>query len=237
MTDADILSRAAAFDRDGLLVAWTPEAVGARLVEAYRVFDRTPMSFGPKGAQGFWPGLVMTWQDLVDEKDQQRLMAAYGEKNVDWQEWVDDRTIRQLSRDRGAEITKRAERLIPTAAAYSRAEEAMRWPAVYLADQPLLADAISTFSACRGLKLSLDHHMSERRRAADKLIGIARAFAKFKRLKTVEIVATRQTLFPGRNFNAALVYERRKAAAAAICAGLILSRVMVRSADEAVSDG
>ena len=230
MTDADILSRAAAFDRDGLLVAWTPEAVGARLVEACRVFDRTPMSFGPKGAQGFWPGVVMTWQDLVDEKDQQRLMAAYGEENVDWQEWVDDRTIRQLSRDRGAEIIKRAERLIPTAAAYSRAEEAIRWPALFLAGRPLLADALTTWALCLGLGVSLAERLTRRRKTADEVIVYVRAHARRMKASTIPKM-TRQDILPGRNFNETLTHERRKEAAAIVCKALCSARVMVRLAD------
>ena len=96
MTDADLLSRINAHDWEGRQVAWTPEAVGLRLVESYRVMDRTPMSFGPKGAQGFWPSVVMSWEDLIDEKDKQRLMAAYG-GDVDWERWW-----RRLQQDRGA---------------------------------------------------------------------------------------------------------------------------------------
>ena len=239
MTDADLLSRINAHDWEGRQVAWTPEAVGLRLVESYRVMDRTPMSFGPKGAQGFWPGVVMSWEDLIDEKDKQRLMAAYGGE-IDWERWVDEKTIRQLSRDRANEAEKRMKRSAPTAAQYSRAEEAIRWPAVYLADQPLLADAISTFSACRGLKRSLDAHMRERRRAADELIGIARAASKERkrgtgRMRLAEIGTldlTRQSLFPGRNFDTAALYERRKVAMEIVCAGLVAARVVLRLADD-----
>ena len=239
MTDADLLSRINAHDWEGRQVAWTPEAVGLRLVESYRVMDRTPMSFGPKGAQGFWPSVVMSWEDLIDEKDKQRIMAAYG-GDVDWERWVDEKTIRQLSRDRANEAEKRMKRSAPTAAQYSRAEEEIRWPAVYLVDQPLLADAISTFSACRGLKRSLDAHMRERRRAADELIGIARAAAKERkrgtgRMRLVEIGTlelTRQSLFPGRNFDTAALYARRKVAMEIVCAGLVDARIVLRLADD-----
>jgi hypothetical protein len=34
MTDADLISRAAAFDQDGRQIAWTPESVGTRMIEA-----------------------------------------------------------------------------------------------------------------------------------------------------------------------------------------------------------
>lgn len=255
MSDADLISRLAAFDRDGVAVAWTPEAVLARLVEAYRVLHRTPMAIGPKkGAQGFWPGVVMTWEDLVDDAEKDRLRelyAAYHEA-PDWEAAVrrsKDGTYAQISIDRAADAKRKSRFAELTAAHYSRAEEAMRWPAVYLAAQPLLADAISTFSACRGLGLSLDAHMKERRRAADELIGIARARAAERkpgtgRMKTVQIGATdltRQSLFPGRNFDTAALYERRKAAMAAICAGLMASRVVLRliedEPDEAVRTG
>ena len=240
MTDADLLSRINAHDWEGRQVAWTPEAVGLRLVEAYRVMDRTPISFGPKSFGTAWPGaIVMSWEDLIDEKDKQRLMAAYGGE-VDWERWVDEKTIRQLSRDRANEAEKRMKRSAPTAAQYSRAEEAIRWPAVYLVDQPLLADAISTFSACRGLKRSLDAHMKERRRAADELIGIARAASKERkrgtgRMRLVEIGTlelTRQSLFPGRNFDTAALYARRKVAMEIVCAGLVAARVVLRLADD-----
>ena len=244
MTDADILSRAAAFDDDGLAVAWTPEAVQSRMIEAAWVFARIPVKIGPAKMKTAWPVFARTAQDLVDDETQTRLMR-FPHLVGNWSARVDDATKRQMSRDTVDEWERQPSS--PGMEALSRAEEAVRWPAVYLVDQPLLADAISTFSACRGLKRSLDAHMKERRRAADELIGIARAASKERkrgtgRMRLVEIGTlelTRQSLFPGRNFDTAALYARRKAAVEIVCAGLVAARIVLRLADDdesAVSD-
>ena len=229
MTDADLASRMNAYDRSGRLVAWTPEAVGFRMIESYRVFDRTPMQIGPRSNSGFWPNVVMSWEDLIDEKDRQRLMVAYGGE-VDWKEWVeenDKQTLRQLSIDQAAKAGRRI--APPTAAQYSRAEEACRWPALFLAERPLLGDAISTWAFCIGCGLSIRERLDRRRKLADEFLAHVKTHAR--RRKTVNVTKTRQDLLPGKNFDRGLLGERRKVAAATICVGLRVSRVMVREAD------
>ena len=239
MTDADLLSRILAYDRDGILQKWTPEAVQFRLIEAYRILDRTPMRLGPKGDQGFWPGVVFTVEDLVDEKDRQRLLAAYG-GDVNWEDWIDESTIRQLSQDHAEANARSIARTAPNAAAYSRAEESLRWAALYLDGQPLLADAVGLWAYCRGAKRSIRETMKRRQKVADLMLARMRVHPEVATLRVPALQRggnpkTRQEVMPGRNFDRTKVGERRKKAVEIICAGLISDCVLVRAANVELS--
>ena len=137
--DLDLLTRADAYDRNGLTVAWTPEIVQARLIEAASVFARVPAKVGPARMKTAWPVFIRTAQDLVDEDTQARLMR-FPHLVGSWESRVDDKTKRHMSRQTQEDWERRPN--MPGAEALSRAEEALLWPLRYLTDRPLLADAI-----------------------------------------------------------------------------------------------
>lgn len=217
MTD-DLTARADAYDGE-LLIGWTPEAVQARLIEAADVFSKTPARIGPKRFGTAWPQIVITAQDLVDEETQQRLMR-FPHLVGDWQARIDPKTIRHLSREKQDEWERAPQ--APSASAYSRAEEALLWPARYLGGRPLLADAITLWAFCIATGASLRASLRKRRETAD---------AKARLLPG----SRRQEIMPGKNFDGRLLNERRKEASAVICAALVGARVMVREAAEAVA--
>ena len=217
MTDADILDRAAAYE--GLtLIGWTPEAVALRMVEAASVVARTPMHIGPKGAQGFWPQVLVVAQDLVDEETQERLMR-FPHLVGDWEAHIDSKTRRRMSENKSAEWSRPSQ---PEAAELSRAEEALRWPALYLADRPLLADALTLWALCIGTGASLRASLRQRVKDAD---------ARMRKIGANR----RQAAIPGKNFQRQAVHDRRKIAAAVICRALVAGKVAFREAAEGIS--
>ncbi len=48
---------------------WTPEHVGARLVEAMRTLDRLPRVKGPRGAGNHWPSHRVEWADRLAQAE------------------------------------------------------------------------------------------------------------------------------------------------------------------------
>lgn len=216
----DLLDRIRAFDAGGNLTGWTPELVQARIVEAAKVITTIPMRIGPKRDSGYWPQVLMVAQDLVDDETQERVLAN-PRFNGDWMDFVDKLTKRRISENIQHEWDRPAN---PAREALSRAEEALRWPAVYLADKPLLADALTLWALCLGTGASL--RLSLRKRAKD-------ADAKMRAIGA----SRRQEAVPNKNFDLRLTWERRKAAADVVCAALREAKVAVREAPEDVSKG
>lgn len=207
LTDQDLLARAEAFDQDGRQIAWTPESVGTRMIEAASVFSRTPMRIGPSGASGFWPETYLIAQELVDEATQARVMA-YVKFDGNWYRYIDDMTKRRISENVQAKWNRPAP---PEREQYSRAEEALRWPALYLADRPLLADALTLWALCIGTGASL--RATLRRRIQDAVN--ARSADK--------------------NYVQQNIARYRRAASAIICERLHAAGIALREADRDIS--
>lgn len=221
MTDADILSRISAQDSDGLTIAWTPEYVQLRLIEAASVFARIPATIGPARCKSAWPVFVRTAEDLIDDQTQQRLMR-FPHLVGNWEARIDDTTKRHLSRDVQEDWERRP--INPGLEAVSRAEEALFWPLRYLGDKPLHADALTLWAFCIGTGTSLRASLRAR---------VERAAEKGRLLPG----SRRQEVMPGKNFNRQALHERRKAAASIVSAALIADRVLFRAPDDVDIDG
>lgn len=55
--------------REKLPAAWTPEHVGARLIDAFVTLDRMPPIRGPRGPGGHWPRPVTEWADQLAQAE------------------------------------------------------------------------------------------------------------------------------------------------------------------------
>lgn len=111
---SDLRSRIDAMGEDEIPTAWTPEHVGARLIEAFEVLSRSGARVGPGRYVNGWPAMVHEFADMVDAQ-----ARALAEKE------------RQQAR---------AAR--PTADELSRMSEALAWPMAYLDGKPLQSDAL-----------------------------------------------------------------------------------------------
>ena len=106
------LAAAAAFTADEL--HWSPDLVRARLREAARVVERVVTRPGPSRRMGKWPAdVLLEFSDKVGRVGTGQLAADQAARN---REALRNEAIMSGASDR--EIT--------------RAEEALRWPAVYL---------------------------------------------------------------------------------------------------------
>lgn len=240
MTDQDLLARADAFDSQGRLILWTPEAVGMRMIEAASVIATMPMRIGPKRDAGYWPQVLMIAQDLIDDETQERVLAN-PRFNGEWVDFVDGPTKRRLSEN----IQSKWDRPSPPARlAVSRAEEALHWPALYLADRPLLADALTLWAMCLGTGASLRASLRKRAATADAMVSDGKRHAgrlaveiakRTKQAKESVANLTRQDVMPEKNFHLELTWRRRKEAAQIICDGLRTAQTVLREATEDVS--
>lgn len=212
MTD-DLRSRVGAYDRDGQLVHWTPEAVQARMIEAATVVANTPAKIGPSKLHSAWPVFVATAQDLVDEETQERLMR-FPHLVGRWENHIDLATRRHLSRETQDQWARQRE--APAADAYTRAEEALLWPARYLAGRPLLADALTLWAFCRATGASLRATCKERR-------------LRVHELRTAPKSSIRSVIVE-KNLHHQDIPRRRIEAAAAVSKRLNAARVPLRVA-------
>lgn len=111
---SDLRSRIDALGEDEIPTAWTPEHVGARLIEAFEVLSRSGARVGPGQYGNGWPAMVHEFADMVDA--QARALAEKEKQQA------------------------RAAR--PTAEELSRMSEALAWPMAYLDGKTLQSDAL-----------------------------------------------------------------------------------------------
>lgn len=59
---------------------WTPELVGARLIQAFKTLKRTPVQMYPRGfhGQGYWPAYTHDFSDIREWADEWRAGAMDG---------------------------------------------------------------------------------------------------------------------------------------------------------------
>ena len=70
----DLKQRAEAVTEPGIPATWTPEHVGARLVEAFRIVTRDPR-VGPRQHANGWPDYVREFGDLTDAIEDEMIAA------------------------------------------------------------------------------------------------------------------------------------------------------------------
>lgn len=125
----------------GIPASWTPEHVGARLIEAYEVLSRSGGRILPARYGNGWPAMVHEFADMVDA---QARMLAEKEK-----------------------AQARAAR--PTSDELSRMEEALRWPMDHLDGRPLAADALMFWTYAKATGRDQDGMLHHRKKAATAL--------------------------------------------------------------------
>jgi hypothetical protein len=125
----------------GIPASWTPEHVGARLIEAYGVLARSGGRILPARFGNGWPAMVHEFADMVDA--QARLLAEKEKAQV------------------------RAAR--PTSDELSRMEEALRWPMDHLDGRPLAADALMFWTYAKATGRDMDGMLHHRKKAATAL--------------------------------------------------------------------
>jgi hypothetical protein len=122
----------------GIPASWTPEHVGARLIEAYEVLSRSGGRILPARYGNGWPAMVHEFADMVDA--QARLLAE-----------------KEKAQARAAR---------PTSDELSRMEEALRWPMDHLDGRPLAADALMLWTYAKATGRDMDGMLHHRKKAA-----------------------------------------------------------------------
>ncbi len=135
----DLQERADAIGDGDVPLAWTPEHVGARMIEAYETLRACGGHVGPKAFGNGWPEMMREFADLVDP-DAQKNHAAE----------------RSSSRSR------------PSSEAISRMTEALGWPRRFLDGEPMLADALMlwTYAKAHDLDIARLLHLRKKRAIA-----------------------------------------------------------------------
>lgn len=138
---SDLQSRIAAVGDGDIPTEWTPEHVGARLVEAFEILSRSGGRVGPGRFGNGWPAMVQEYADMVDqqarelaEKEKQQAMAA---------------------RPSSDEVT--------------RMNEALRWPMDHLDGKPLAADALMFWAYAKATGRDMDGMLHQRKKRATAL--------------------------------------------------------------------
>lgn len=130
---------------DGIPTAWTPAHVATRMIEAMDIATKTAGRIGPSTSSGFWPSVFYDFADYVGREDGGSYL-----------------------KDRRAAIERQADREF-SSLQIARADEALNWASRYLADAPVLADALQLWALCKARRRSADKMLRRRAIAADKL--------------------------------------------------------------------
>lgn len=138
---SDLNERAQALTEVGPPLAWTPEHVGARLVEAFDVLARSSTAIGPRQHANGWPAMIHEFADLVDAQ-----ARALAEKEK-----------------------QQARSARPTADELSRMNEALAWPMAFLCGKPLQADALMLWAYATALGRDMSAMLLHRQKRAAAL--------------------------------------------------------------------
>jgi hypothetical protein len=111
---------------------WIGSHVGLRLIQAFKTLAKLPMSFGPQQTRGSWPRYRYEWADLLAQEEAAK----------------DDKQLR-------AEAFNRV-RIPPTAIEVGNMEAAIVWPARYLANRPLIMQAVHRVAAGRARDIGME---------------------------------------------------------------------------------
>ncbi|MCV9940934.1 hypothetical protein OIU35_31675 [Boseaceae bacterium BT-24-1] len=133
----DLNDRIEAIGDTDIPLEWTPEHVGARLIEAYETLRESGGRVGPKAFGNGWPEMMREFADLVDP-DAQKNHAAE----------------RSSSRNR------------PSSEAISRMTEALAWPRRFLDGELMLADSLMLWTYARAHELDMERLLHSRKKRA-----------------------------------------------------------------------
>lgn len=135
---SDIHDRAQAIGEEGIPIAWTPEHVQSRLIEAFDVLARSGTRVGPRQHANGWPEMLREFSDDVDKQARE---AAAKEK---------------LERRRS----------LPTSDELSRMNEALAWPMAFLDGKPLQSDALMLWAYATALGRDMAAMLHQRKKRA-----------------------------------------------------------------------
>lgn len=133
-------------------MTWTHDHVLERISRGLKALVLSTGRHGPKTSGSPWPATFRELPPLAE-----------------LEQWL------ELRREFEAAMHARNER--PSAAEIALAEEALAWPARYLADEPLQRDAIWLTVRTIAFNLKLEKLLRERRIAADLMVEARKAFA------------------------------------------------------------
>ncbi|MGO4738628.1 hypothetical protein AB4099_18920 [Bosea sp. 2KB_26] len=137
----DMQSRIAAVGEGDIPTEWTPEHVGARLIEAFEILSRSGGRVGPGRFGNGWPAMVQEYADLVDQ--QARELAQ---------------------RERQQAMAAR-----PSSDEVSRMNEALRWPMDHLDGMPLASDALMLWAYASATHRDMNGMLHQRKKRATAL--------------------------------------------------------------------
>lgn len=159
LAQRDIARLARSYEATSVPTEWTEDHVKIRLVEALTISARTEKRPGPRLPGNNHPALALThaerWQSIL-----RQLEGLYEEGD-----YKGYSSIELFMRKIEAESRHTVD---PDEV--ERTDEAIGWLARYLADDALMADALSTWAFCTAFGRSIEDLLADRREAADWLI-------------------------------------------------------------------
>ncbi len=150
---------------------WTSQRVFVRMVEMFDVLRRTPMRIGPKAYGSIWPTMADVLEverDLIERAHVDYQAARILQARRRELEGIAEARLKQQRE----QADRLANRPVPAARETSMAEEAMWWPVRYLADRPLLADALNLWAFCSAYDFSMAGALRDRIETAQTLIRL-----------------------------------------------------------------
>ena len=260
MLDDDFRSRLDAYSTasspDDMPTEWTPEWVGIRMIHAVSVTHRSVEAPGPRLPRTSWPAVVSTWADLVDEGIRDAVIAnakaarrrskkTKGKLQIDWRQYVDRDLVTSLEAEKAERAALHGDAPLPFE--IDLADEALGWPARYLAADQAESDSLQLWALCHALGRNIARTIKRARQEADALIAKRRYLLReeeFGRLVSARVekpqarsrateyalaaVITRQDVRPHWAFSEDTLDRRRKHGAALIADRLKRDRVRVR---------
>jgi hypothetical protein len=138
---SDLSARIAAVGEGDIPTEWTPEHVGARMVEAFEILSRSGGRVGPGKFGNAWPEMLIEFADRTDAQ-----ARALAEK--EWQE------------TRGS---------VPSSDEVSRMNEALRWPMDHINGMVLASDALMLWAYAKATGRDMDGMLHQRKKRATAL--------------------------------------------------------------------
>lgn len=136
----DLQARIAALGEDDVPTEWTPEHVGARLVEAFAILRKAGAHVGPMQFGNAWPDYLRTKAEV---NDLDALANHTAEAHMD--------------------------RSRPTSDEVSRMNEALRWPMDYLDGMVLASDALMFWAYAKATGRDMADMIHQRKKRATAL--------------------------------------------------------------------
>lgn len=216
---------------------WTPEWVGRRLIEGYRIIDRSTRYPGPRAHANGWPEMVRDYAELIDFERLQDAVLAGSERTEEMiRAAATADIVEQRSKDVDDDVRRRAP---PDGFEIELADEALSWSSRHLVGRAVISDALQLWAVCMARGRSIAKELSNRREVAEAKMLVRWQYLKrhhdykVKRREAeaadwIEPLIVRADVMPNRVFTHQYLNRARKIAASAIAAKLHAEGVEVR---------